>query len=286
MLLRIVDECAEIYFNDLCLPHESRRFFSKKNFVFTSECSVQLLHKLKYIVEDFSGDAEKFYSGFYGLLLDNLLPSKFEDETVTNILLTEAANHILIHLFGGSDIVTLQPPSEHVLADRDFKSLQYIAGYIVHKMYTKFKFSKNYKSDHSQQILSILKACKVGHDDSQTLVNLTDRGGLWKVNKEMQGIFIEREKIFRARTSTVQTSIDSTSLVSEMLQNCHVVEPKVPDEICFNILEKMPMLFTRVRSFSYAKDIREKYKSKKKQVKKSSLRTEIKKASSSTDMGH
>ena len=71
-------------------------------------------------MEDFSGDAEKFYSGFYCLLLDNLLPSKFEDETVTNILMTEAANHILIHLSGGSDIVSLQSPSlkqsEHVLA--------------------------------------------------------------------------------------------------------------------------------------------------------------------------
>ena len=85
-------------------------FSRKKNFVFTSEDSLQLLQKLKYIVEDFSGDAEKFYSGFYGLLLDNLLPSKFEDENVTNILMTEAANHILIHLSGGSDIVSLQPP--------------------------------------------------------------------------------------------------------------------------------------------------------------------------------
>ena len=163
-------------------------------------------------------------------------------------------------------------------------------------MYTKFKFSSKYKSDHSQQTLSILKACKVEHDDSQTLVNLNDRGSLWKVNKEMQSIFIECENIFRARTSTFQTSIDSTSLVSEMLQNCHVVssyrlicygvEPKVPNEICFNILEKMLMLFTRVRTFSYAKDICEKYKSKKKHAKKSSLRKEIKKASSSTDMGH
>ena len=107
-----------------------------------------------------------------------------------------------------------------------------------------------------------------------------------KVNKEMQGIFIECEKVFRARPSTFQTSTDSTSLVIEMLQNGHVVssyqlicygvESKVPDEICFNILEKMLLLFTRVRTFSYAKDIREKYKIKKKQVKKSSLRTEIK----------
>ena len=39
-------------------------------------------------------------------------------------------------------------------------------------MYTKFMFSKNCKSDHSLQTLSILKACKVEHDDSQTLVNL------------------------------------------------------------------------------------------------------------------
>ena len=70
--------------------------------MFTSEDSLQLLQKLKCIVEDFSGAAEKFYSGFCGLLLVNLLPSKFEDET---------ANQILIHLSGGSDIVSLQPPS-------------------------------------------------------------------------------------------------------------------------------------------------------------------------------
>ena len=74
-------------------------------------------------------------------------------------------------------------------------------------MYKKFKFSKNYQSDHSQQTLSILTACKVKHDDSQTLVNFNDRAGLQKVNKEMQGIFIEWKKIFRAKTSTFQTSI-------------------------------------------------------------------------------
>ena len=58
-----------------------------------------------------------------------------------------------------------------MFSQTDFKSLQYIAGYIVHKMNTKFKFSKNYRSDHSLQTLSILKAFKVEYDDSQTLVN-------------------------------------------------------------------------------------------------------------------
>ena len=46
--------------------------------MFTSEDSLQ---NLKYIVEDFSRDAEKFYFlfWFYGLLLDNLLLSNFEE---------------------------------------------------------------------------------------------------------------------------------------------------------------------------------------------------------------
>ena len=45
----------------------------------------------------------------------------------------------------------------------------------------------------------------------------------------------------------------------------------------------MLTLFVRVRSFSYA---REKHKAAKKLSRKRSLRTEIKKASSSTESGH
>ena len=63
---------------------------------------------------------------------------------------------------------------------------------------------------------------------------------MWKVNKEMQGIFIEFEKVFRARTSTFQTSIGSTSLVSEMLQNCHVVSSY--KLICYGVEPKVPVL--------------------------------------------
>ena len=86
------------------------------------------------------------------------------------------------------------------------------------------------------KVIIVSKRCKVEHDDSQTFVNLNDRGGLWKVNKEMQGIFIECENIFRARTSTFQTSIDSTSLVCEMLQNCHVLSYKL---ICYGVEPKV-----------------------------------------------
>ena len=41
------------------------------------------------------------YMDYYGLLADNyLLHSKFVDATVSNILLTEVANRMLIHLSG------------------------------------------------------------------------------------------------------------------------------------------------------------------------------------------
>ena len=95
--------------------------FRKKTSCLHLKSSLQLLKKLKYIVEDFSGDAEKLYAGFYGLLLDNSLPSKFEDETVTDILITEAANHILIHLSGDSDIVSLQPPPKNRACSRRWR---------------------------------------------------------------------------------------------------------------------------------------------------------------------
>ena len=89
--------------------------------------------------------------------MDNLLPSKFEDETVTNILMTEAANHILIHLSGGSDIVSLQPPStksEHVLAARDFKSLQYIDVTLFTKCTQSSSFQRTIK------MITVSKLCQ------------------------------------------------------------------------------------------------------------------------------
>ena len=72
-----------------------------------------------------------------------------------------------------------------------------------------------------------------------------------------------------------------------MLHDCHIIssfknvrysaELEVSKEISFNLLESMILLFTRVRSFSYSRDVREKHRNAKKQANKSSLRTEIKK---------
>ena len=68
-------------------------------FDFTPDNAVESWEVLKPAVEMFHGNAENYYSNVYGLFQENLLPKKFGgDITLTNILLPEVGNHILMHL--------------------------------------------------------------------------------------------------------------------------------------------------------------------------------------------
>ena len=137
-----------------------------------------------------------------------------------------------------------------------------------------------------------MHACKVENDDTQALVNVYDRGGLWKVCKRMQDIFVECEILFRTKTPTFTSSLVYKDLVTQSLKNitinCNVndiilsVDIHMKKEFCINLLEHILTLYFRVRAFSFAKDVREKHKAAHKTLRKRSLRTEIKKASSST----
>ena len=55
---------------------------------------------------------------------------------------------------------------------------------------------------------------------------------------------------------------------------------KVEEETSNNLLEMIIGLYIRVHCHSYAKDIKQKEKVKRKSIRKQSLRTEIKKSSS------
>ena len=97
-------------------------------------------------------------------------------------------------------------------------------------------------------------------------------------------------------TSQFQPVLKCSDLVQKMQTNsiiisnfnslCYNIEPRVNKEISFNLLENMLTLFTTVQSFSYAKDIKEKHKIKSNKSKSQSLQREIKKSSSSKDMGY
>ena len=140
----------------------------------------------------------------------------------------------------------------------------------INSILSKFRFSKSSTNDYNSQCISILQACKIESDDSQTLVNARDRGGLWRVNKNMQDIFSKSECIFRNKTARFSVKIDAAEIVQNIIESstikskfktvCCDIDPKVDSEISINLLEQMLTLFVRIRTFSFAKDIREKHK--------------------------
>ena len=279
---------------DMCLPPESTRqaFF---NCTFTFDEIMALWEKLRPLIDEHTGDGEKFFTGFYGLLDENLLPSKFHEITLTNILMMEVGNLVLIHLDSGFKTQSQPEKEVSLVTENEIKCLQYVSGYIIHKLHNKFRFSKSFSKYYNRQCVAILKACKVDVDDTQTLVNIRDRGGLWRVNKLMQDLFLTCENIFRSKTSNHSSKIICEEIVKSMFENstirskfktvCYDVDPKVNSEISLNLLEQILTLFVRMRTFSYARDIREKHRASKKKGKKRAMRTDIKITSSTTDTG-
>ena len=147
-----------------------------------------LWYKLRGLIDSFDGVAEKFYSYFYALFLNNLLPTKFDDNTLTNTLMSELANEILVHLSGCKHLEL--EPKDCSLPEKELKTLQYLAGFCIHKLYTKFRFSRNSASAFHNQYCLILHACKVENDDTQALVNVRDRG------EEDCGKYVKKCKIY------------------------------------------------------------------------------------------
>ena len=96
--------------------------------------------------------------------------------------MSELANEILVHLSGCKHLEL--EPKDCRLPEKELKTLQYLAGFCIHKLYTKFRFSRNSASAFHNQYCLILHECKVENDDTQALVNVRDRGRLWKVCKK------------------------------------------------------------------------------------------------------
>lgn len=224
MLKKIVLNSAEKLVQDDCYPQSFCCNFAKENFSFRNEDASELWNTFRSVIDDFNGNAEKFYSCIYELFLVNLLPSKFEEAYVTNTPSTEVANGVLLHLTGNSHHKLDESTVEAILSDNECKSLQYLAGFVLHKLFMKFQYSKKRKSSvHYEQYVSILNACKVDDDSTQTLVNARDIGGLWKVNLKMQNIFVNCEKMFCKATAKFTSKIVCSDLVQSVMKACSII---------------------------------------------------------------
>eukprot|EP00794_Sanderia_malayensis_P011562 gene11562-12757_t len=245
-LKAILAEAALKPSNDQCFPEELRSHF--KGFNVSLADSIEIREKFAAVFDKFSGNGEKFYSNFYEVIaLGEVTQVGTLCQQDTSLLLTEVANICLGKLAGcPSETTTSQIKKK--FTEKELNSLEYLSGYCFHKVYMSTRNSKKWNSIVSQKTLSLLKAAKT--DVAQKLVDLKNRGGLWKVNRNAVAIF----------KAVVAATLD------------------IENEIAINVFETLIHLYVRVRSHSHAKDIKEKHKAMKKLSKKNSLRTEIKRA--------
>lgn len=286
-LYNLVKKAISELENDLCYPKEIRDNFKcynnqlNESFIKEAKNEFEILEK----------------SGNVGKFLDSFLDSFALDACTYFPTLTFPAATLLVTKLGEKIVCFYktpesEPPKENVvikpISKVEIDALQYLAGYVVRKLIKKAR-NKNFSKRRNQAIISILENGIVT-DNDQTLIEAQNRGGLCSVNEDFQVIFIETEKVFRKETTGSNVrKVDTPFIVNVVSKNDTVVGhyqniiqgfEDVPEEILTELLKCLVELYIRVRSFSFAKDIIQKYKVKEKAKKaKGSLRNNMKRNS-------
>jgi len=168
--------------------------------------------------------------------------------------------------------------------------LQYLSGYVVHKLLKKVKNQKNYLTKECQLVIQLLSTFLTKDVSGQALIEATSRGGLTAVTRNMHQIFIAAEEKFREETSIYSIrKIDINKMTECLMTDPEIVsvynniikesETHIDQEIPDNLLEKMLKLYLRVRAFSLAKDITGRHSAASKAKKAKGLRKTIKESS-------
>ena len=294
----IIGEAAGKLSEDMCFGEDVREAFQRVKISIDESSLIWVL--LKPVLTNFNGNSEKFFTKFYALLQPGkgqLFPelTRFQ----STLLSTELANLCLQYLTtnpADSDI-TSKCRSDITFAAKDIASLEYLSGYCFRTIYARLRNSPRHRTSFSQQCMSILQAGK--NSDAtveQRLVDVKDRGGLWKVSDKAIRIFKVCEIEFQIVSSGFHTSIDAEQLVANLETDvvikanfsdiCGDADLKVDKDVAIDLLHSLLLLYVRVRVHSYATHIKEKHKQQKKEGKMKSLRTSIKQRSSTTDLGH
>lgn len=288
----LVDSCKNIA-KDGCYPS-----FVSKEFE-GHDCSYypQIYELIKPVILKYKskGDAEKFYPNFCSIFHGE---DKFPglSQRCNSLLKFELANNVLAFLAKSkiiNDSLNFKLEKD-TFKTKDLEIISYLSGYVVGTIYRRIRF-KMQGGEYQNQCLSLLLACKL-QEGSETdtskhkLIDIKNRGGLWKIKSDGVTIFKLAETYFLSATKDFVSRIDAKHIVSLLIKDpivmiyfgkiCRSCELEISKEIAFNLLEEMFTLYVRVRSFSYAKDKQQVHKINKAANKSRSLRTELKKTDS------
>lgn len=301
MFKKLLQQCFSKFSEDGCYPETVRNSFKQP----IAEESISSCYDLiKPAIVKFKGDPEKFYPDFCSKFTGGNVFS-FLDHNCNVLLGFELSNYILSFLVNGkivntNDCFSIQPNKHLELPEKEKSIVAYLSGYVVGTLYRRIRLSKM-KGIYHEQSLEFLISCKLV-DGSETdtrhqkLVEIKNRGGLWKIKSTAITIFMIAETYFLSATKSFVAKIDAEYLVSLLLKDAYLVacfnsirsscSQEVKKEIALNLIEDMLILYIRVRAHSYARDKQQLHKMSKSKTKDRSLRTELKKESSSLDSGH
>mgnify|MGYP002260120727 FL=1 len=285
----MINEAKQRLTDNIVFPKNVREELRAYNFTGISEETEEFLNLqtiFKCLVK--KTDAEKFYSMFY-----STLPIKSTSyfaglsRNAATLLSTKLADHMLS--YSKKQECTNSSASSAKLTEKEMAGLQYIVGYVLRKLHRKHAQSKSSKLPESQQAMSIVKAGREETvDASQKLVSCLSRGGLWGITKAAEKIFLQAEKYFRS--STCNGPILKINIEKIRSESCIIAayntllansELRIDKHVAKDVLQSILDLYIRVRSFSFAKNIVQRYKIQTKQLKDKALRKEISRASNS-----
>ena len=283
---------------DLCYPESIRKEFS--DFSMTYEEVLHLSKAIEDVVDRFSEDFDKFYPMFYAVVSRKGGLFKLT-RNCCMLLGMELANQIIASIVGikntgPADILHFNT-NLITLNEKEKNALAYLSGYVCGTLYRRICRAGKGKTEQRTSFLAILLATKIENDNSASkqLVNIRNHGGLWSVCDDAVMIFHVAETLFVKTTAQGGNKIEGKSMVDKLLVSpviqscmssiCKSTELNINPEMRSNPLEHMLTLFIRVRAFSYAKDKKQAFKRMQKKTRERSLRTEMKKCSTTCELG-
>ena len=277
---KYLEECIVKLAADECYPDEIIQEF--KNYKVGDLNDVIFTYNLvRDLIESFDGNRQKFYPLFYKRISEaEKVFVKPLSRDCSLLLGFKVANNVLSHLSGSSvkEGVMVTPDKSPEFSEKDQEVICYLSGYVFGTFYRRIRFSKSRTQNiYRHQCLSLLLAGKVPEDSAENpqfkLINARDRGGLWKVRKEVVAIFMVAESLFKLSVTKNHNKVDSKEMVASLMKDSSVLcnftkvsnlcsEP-TKKEISLNLLQDLLMLYIRLRTFSYAKDKQEQRKCEK-----------------------
>ncbi len=297
LFIMLVNQSSMDLSKDFCYPPNVRSDLASFKMALQEEEGMndeksQIFTEIKSLYQLLSGkgNVEKFFSKFYSRIVPKASSLFYPLSGCTATLLsTKLAEKLVVS--SKKDLCDEVPVAvrKETLSDNEKAALQYLGGYVLSNLNKKIYKSKHHKSNVGQQHLSILQA---GHtsqlENTHRLVDNINRGGLWKITETVQNIFTIAELEFCTNTNGITNCIDSKKIVETLCVNQNLLglyqtwtsscSLEIEDSIAKDLLVNLLTLYVKVRSFSYAKDIINKFKSKERKTKSRSLRKEIQKA--------